>query len=132
MSGYIEVMARKKAHELVLLVYNILKLKELKGKDIENLKASVSNLAAELFEAHGRLFADEKIKHISKSRGYLYEVKYYLNLLNDLGKMNRYNIRQLNLKIELLDKLLLGMIRSKRQRIYSQGVLFDKINNSAL
>ena|SRR3990172_7808046 len=125
MRGYVEVMARKKAHELVLLVYNILNLNGLKGKDIENLKVSVSNLAAELFEAHGRLFGDEKIKHVSKSRGYLYEVKYYLDLFGELGKINRFSRKQLSIKIDLLDKLLVSMIRSKgQQRMHSQGLLF--------
>ena len=125
MGNYIEIQSRRIAHDLVLLIHKMFYLKGQKSRTVENLKNSASNVAAELFDAHGRLFDDEKLKHISKSRGYLYEVKYYLNLLNDLGKVNRYSKRKLDLKIELLDRLLVSMIRSKRQyKIHSQRALF--------
>lgn len=114
MKGYIEIQARRKAHELVVLAYRTLKTMK-NNKNSESLKNSLSSLAAELYEAHGRLFDDEKIKHISKSRGYLYESKYYLNLLTEIGKLNKYTKNQLILKIDLLDKLLISMIKDRER-----------------
>lgn len=117
MGNYVEIQSRRKAHEIVLLVHRLVCQSKLKGKDIEKLKNSSSNVAAELYEAHGRIFEDEKIKHISKSRGYLYEAKYYINLLNDIGRINRYVKKDMVLKIDLLDKLLISMIRNKEMSI---------------
>lgn len=114
MRGYIEIIARKKAHELILLVYSIISSNNLKGKGVENLKGSVNNLAVELFKAREKLFDDEKIKHINKSRGYLYEAKYYLDLFWKLNKINRSSRKQLSEKVDLLDKLLVSMIKNKK------------------
>lgn len=117
MGNYVEIQSRRKAHEIVLLVHRLVCQSKLKGKDIEKLKNSSSNAAAELFEAHGRIFEDEKIRHISRSRGYLYEAKYYINLLNEIGRINKYVKRNILLKIDLLDKLLISMIRNKEMSI---------------
>jgi len=111
MQNYIEIQSRKKSHELALMVYRNLNLNS-RNKIFSKIKTSADSIPAELFEAHGRLFDDEKLKHVSSARGYLFEVKYYVNLLSDLGKINRYIKRQMVLKIDLLDKLLLSMIRN--------------------
>lgn len=114
MKDYVEIQSRRKAHELVLMIYMSLGLANPRNKAYMKLKDSVDSIPAELYEAHGRLFEDEKLKHISRARGHLYEVKYYIDFLTELGKMNRYVKRQTILKVELLDKLLLSMIRSKK------------------
>lgn len=115
MGNYVEIQARKKAHELVLMTFRGFKFRSADIKQFERLKNSISNIPAELYEAHGRLFNDEKLKHISKARGHLYEARYYLNLFDDLGKINKMFKQEIFIKIELLDKLLLSMIRNSRE-----------------
>lgn len=115
MREYVEIQARKKAHELVLLIFKDAAISKIRSKVATKLKDAASTIAAELFEAHGRYTLEEKVKYLSKARGYLYEVRYYIELLNDLEKITPKSKRSYFTKIDLLDKLLLSMIKDYKR-----------------
>ena len=95
MGNYVEIQSRRKAHEIVLLVHRLICQSKLKGKDIENLKNSSSNVAAELYEAHGRIFEDEKIKHISKSKYYNYKQGLHQNIKKMIARDSNQKLDRL-------------------------------------
>lgn len=120
MYEYIEIQLRKKAHELVLLIYKDKVLGDLNDKVVEKLKDAISSVPAEIFEAHGRYSDAEKIRFLSKARGYLYESRYYLELLRDLKKISKASASRFISKVDLLDKLILSMIKDSRRERSSE------------
>jgi len=121
MRDYIEIQARKKAHELVLLVFKDKGLNSMKSRIANKLKDAVSNVPAELFEAHVRFTDIEKIKYVLRARENLQEIRYYVGLLKDLKEISAICRNKYFLKIDLLDKLLIIMIKNGQKKETSRG-----------
>lgn len=115
MIDYVEIQARKKAHDLVLMIFKDKTLNIGKGKVVSKLKDAASNVPAELFEAHARFSDKEKLKYIVKARGFLQETRYYFELLKDLNRISLKPKNKYLSKIDLLDRLFIIMIKNCKE-----------------
>lgn len=111
MNDYIEIQVRKKAHELVLMIFRNRAFPKLENKFVIKMKDAASSIPAELFEAHACYNGNEKIKYFLRARGFLFEVKYYAELLYSMKLITNYNRKNIVFRVNLLDKLLLSMLK---------------------
>lgn len=116
MREYLEQQLKKKAHELVMLTFRIAtRVKGNKGP-VMSLRKSVSKIPVSIFEGQSRDFDEDKVRYFSEGRNYLFETRYYLDLLYKNGAVSYYSYRQCASRIDLLDKLLISRISSVDKR----------------
>ena len=101
-SGFINVIAWKKAHDFVLAVYRVTKhypQYERHGLWSQFTRAAVS-IPANRAEGYKRLSKQEKLRFFNIAQSSLEECRYYIILSYDLGYINKEETQMLNYKIE--------------------------------
>lgn len=121
MKEYLEQQLKKKAHELVMIIYRVASRVRGQKGPIFSLRQNVSRIPITVFEAQDRQFDEDKIKYLSAARNYLFEVRYYTDLLYSTKSITYYSYRLITAKVNLLDKLIASRINSiDRQRAKQQ------------
>ncbi|MCX7747155.1 MAG: four helix bundle protein [Clostridia bacterium] len=102
----------KKAHELVLEIYNITKDFPIgeKYRLTDQLCRAVSSIAMNICEGTGRKSKKDFVHFLYISRGSLQETKYQLLLAKDLGIINKIIHDSLDMKCSEVGKLLNALI----------------------
>jgi four helix bundle protein len=116
MKEYLEQQLKKKAHELVMVVFrSVSKVKGHKGP-VFSLRKTVSKIPVAIFEGQSRDFEEDKMKYFTQARNAVFEARYYLDLLYSEKAMSYYAYQKAGSKLDLLDKMLVSMIRSFDKR----------------
>lgn len=112
MKEYLEQQLKKKAHELVMIVFRVAaRAKGNKGPVIL-LRKAAGKIPTAIFEGQSRVFDEDKLRYFSEARNALFEAKYYLDLLYNKDSISYYSYKQVLTKTDLLDKLLVSRIRA--------------------
>lgn len=116
MKEYLEQQLKKKAHELVIVVFKtVQRARGQKGPAL-SLRKIVSKIPAAIFEGQARDFEEDKARYFTNARNAVFEAKYYLDILYNNQAISYYAYRQCGSKLDLLDKLLASRIRSIDKR----------------
>ncbi len=116
MKEYLEQQLKKKAHELVMVVFAVVsRIKGNKGPAI-SLRKVVSKIPTSIFEGQAREFQEDKLKYFIEARGAIFEARYYLDILYSDENISYYSYQKCTTKVDLLDKMLISRIRSIDKR----------------
>lgn len=116
MREYLEQQLKKKAHELVMIVFKtVQRAKGQKGPAL-SLRKVVSKIPAAIFEGQSREFEEDKARYFTSARNAVFEAKYYLDVLYNNQAISYYAYQKCKSKTDLLDKLLVSRIRSIDKR----------------
>lgn len=116
MKEYLEQQLKKKAHELVMVVFRAAtRAKGNKGAAL-SLRQTVGKIPVAIFEGQDREFDEDKIRYFSGARSAIFEARYYLDLLYKGNGITYYSYHQCASRLDLLDKLLVSRIRSVDKR----------------
>lgn len=133
MREYLEQQLKKKAHELVMTTFRVVtRVKGNKGPAI-SLRKTVSKIPAAIFEGQSREFTEDKLKYFIEARNAIFEAKYYLDLLYTDDSVSYYAYKNIDTKIDLLDKMLVSRIRAvdkrKAKEEYRVSIRTNYLNN---
>lgn len=116
MREYLEQQLKKKAHEIVMVIFSVVsRVKGNKGPAI-SLRKVVSKIPTSIFEGQARDFQEDKLKYFIEARSAIFEARYYLDILYRDGSVSYYSYQKCMRKIDLLDKMLVSRIRSIDKR----------------
>jgi four helix bundle protein len=113
---YLEQQLKKKAHELVMLIFKVGSRAHGNKGAVLSLRQTVAQIPVAIFEGQARQFDEDKMRYFTNARNAVFEARYYLDLLYNGKGISYYSYRQCNSKIDLLDKLLVSRIRSLDKR----------------
>ncbi len=117
MREYIEQQLKKKAHELVMIVFRVSgRAKKNKSAAI-SLRQIVSKIPVAVFEGQARDFDEDKMRYFSDVRNSIFEARYYLDLLYSGNSISYYSYKQTENRLSLLDKMVVSRIRSLDKRV---------------
>lgn len=112
MKEYLEQQLKKKAHELVMIVFRVSN-RARKSKDAAvSLRQIVSKIPVAIFEGQSRDFDEDKLRYFSAARNSVFEARYYLDLLYSGGAITYYSYKQVASRLSLLDKMIVARIRA--------------------
>ncbi len=116
---YKDLEVWKKSHELTIRIYKMTRnfpKDEIYGLTSQ-LRRAASSIPANIAEGNGKQHIKEYIQSLYVSKSSLNEVEYFLLLSKDLDylKLNYYN-EFLDI-LNLIDKLLIGLIKSLKKKI---------------
>ena len=117
--GYEELEVFKKAHNFVLETYRVTKTfpKEERYRLIDQLIRAAYSIPSNIAEGNSRNTTKDYINFLYMARGSANEVKYFLLLSKDLKYINEEPYSELKNKIEVITKLLNGLINSLKRRM---------------
>jgi four helix bundle protein len=101
----------------VLLVYDLVK-KLPKSEEfglISQVKRAVVSIAANIAEGAARQTRRELLQYLYIARGSLSEVDTYLEIIRRLGYVREEDLKEIEKKMTLVDKMLAGLIASLRK-----------------
>ena len=107
----------QEAHSLVLKIYKITKdfpREEFYGL-VDQIRRAAKSIPSNIAEGNGRVYQQEYIRFLYMARGSLYETEYHLLLAKDLGFINETLYKELDEQINLIGKLINGLIRAVRE-----------------
>ena len=116
------ILAWQKAHELVLLIYEITKSfpkNEISGLISQFQRAAVS-IPANIAEGYKRLSSTEKLRFYNIAQGSLEECRYYMILSYDLKYITKENYDIMANKLEETSKMLNSYCYSISKSDYSK------------
>ncbi len=116
------ILAWQKAHELVLLIYEITKSfpkNEIFGLISQFQRAAVS-IPANIAEGYKRLSSTEKLRFYNIAQGSLEECRYYMILSYDLKYITKENYDIMANKLEETSKMLNSYCYSISKSDYSK------------
>jgi four helix bundle protein len=108
----------KKSHELTIRIYRITNnfpKDEIYGLISQLRKASYS-IPANIAEGNGKQYLKEYIQYLYISKSSLNEVEYFLLLSKDLDYMNINEYDELVIRVNVIDKMLIGLIKSLKKK----------------
>ncbi|MCK8816030.1 four helix bundle protein [Natroniella sulfidigena] len=108
----------KKAHDLTIALYKMTSNfpSEEKYGLVSQIRRASSSINSNLMEgSHRRTNPDYK-RFIGIARGSVGELKYHLLLAKDLGYINGDDYLYFKSKIEIISKMLTGMLKSIKDR----------------
>ena len=116
---YEELEVYKKAHNFVLETYRVTKTfpKEERYRLIDQLIRSAYSIPSNIAEGNCRNTTKDYINFLYMARGSANEIKYFLLLSKDLKYINEETYSELKNKIEVIIKLLNGLINSLKRRM---------------
>jgi len=116
---YEELEVYKKAHNFVLETYRVTKTfpKEERYRLIDQLIRAAYSIPSNIAEGNSRNTTKDYINFLYMARGSANEVKYFLLLSKDLEYINEETYSELKSKIEVIIKLLNGLINSLKRRM---------------
>jgi len=117
--NYEELEVYKKAHNFVLETYRVTKTfpKEERYRLIDQLIRAAYSIPSNIAEGNSRNTTKDYINFLYMARGSANEVKYFLLLSKDLKYINEETYSELRNKIEVIIKLLNGLINSLKRRM---------------
>lgn len=126
MRDFRNIMAWKKADDLVVLVYEVTKAfprEELYGLTSQLRRAMVS-VAANIAEGSGKQYLKEFRQFLYTARASLSEVEYYIHLSHRLGYLDGEKVAKLEEARQDAAKTLQGFINSIEEQI-RQGRIYN-------
>lgn len=119
MDKYKDLKVWIEAYKLSVAIYVVTQKfpeKEIFGITSQ-LRRSAVSIAANIAEGKGRFSKNELIRYLFISRGSLYETEYYIKLSEELGYLQGSESRKLQEKVDLVGKLINGLIRSMKEMV---------------
>lgn len=118
MNDFKKLKVWEEAHNLAKEVYLITKKfpKEEMFGITSQLRRSGASIPANIAEGEGRFYKNEGQRFLYIARGSLYETDYFLLLSKDLGYLENSDYELAQEKIDLVGKLLNGLLRSIKQK----------------
>jgi four helix bundle protein len=116
MKEYLEQQLKKKAHELVMIIFKVVNRAHGNKGAVLSLRQTVSKIPVAIFEGQARQFDEDKVRYFTNARNAVFETRYYLDLLYNGKGISYYSYRQCCSKVDLLDKLLVSRIHSIDKR----------------
>lgn len=117
--SFTDLNAWKEAHKLALIIYRSTKnfpSNERRSLTDQIRRAAVS-ISSNIAEGFSRQSGKEKIQFYYVSKGSLTELQNQLLLSKDLEYLNREIFKQIAEQTVLVDKLIMGLIKSIKSRI---------------
>ncbi len=118
MLGWKKLEVWRKAHQLVLDIYNTTKTfpAEERFRLTNQLCRSVISVPANIVEGQSRQTTKEYLQFLYNARGSLEETRYYLILANDLNYLTDEEFKLLGESCETISKMLNSLILSLKER----------------
>ena len=116
---FTDLIAWKKAHKLVLAIYNITKTfpkPELYALTSQ-LRRAASSITANIAEGYARFYFKEKIRFYLNTRGSAAEVQNFLLLAKDLEYINENEAITLVDEVIEIRKIISGLIGSLHKKL---------------
>ena len=113
-TSFRDLIVWRKAHELVLSIYQITKSfpKEETYGIVSQIRRSSSSVAANIAEAFKKKSSLDKLRILNIAQGSLSETEYFILLAGDLQYMNSENLQG---DVESVSKLLEGYMKAIRK-----------------
>lgn len=118
--SFIDLNVWKKAHLLILLIYNVTKdfLKEELFCLTTQLRRTIISVTSNIAEGFSRNSYKEKSQFYSMSLGSLTEVQNQLLIAKNLKYLSSEKFKKLANKTIIINKLLNGLIKKSKTMIY--------------
>ena len=119
-----DIIAWKRAHELVLMVYCVTKkFPQCERYSLtDQFQRAAISIPANIAEGYARLSKAEKLRFLNIAQGSLEECRYYIILSFDLGYIIEDEYSMLYLKIEETSKLLNSYCKGLRDKDFSSDL----------
>ena len=118
--SYRDLIAWQKAMGLVTDIYRATENfpdREIYGLTNQVRRASVA-IPSDIAEGKGRLSNKELVQMLARARGSTYEVQTQIEIARNLGFLNAKDFAELSGQAEEVGKLLNGLIRTFRRKIF--------------
>ena len=117
MDKYKNLKVWVEAYNLSLLIYKTTQHfpKEEMFGVVSQLRRSIISVAANIAEGKGRFSQKELVRYLFIARGSLFETEYYIRISKDLGYLEEKDFREIQEKVNLVGKLINGLIRSIKE-----------------
>lgn len=121
--SYRELQVWQKAHELVLLVFQL--TERFPSRDqfgiVAQVRRSSSSVAANIAEGFGRGTTKEFLRSLQIVRGELEETRYFMFLSCDLGRIKKEEFSPVDEACDSVGRLINALGRSLRNRLNGKG-----------
>lgn len=113
-SKFTDLVAWKESHKLVLFIYKILEKYPKKETFAlcDQIRRCVVSISANIAEGFSRQTKKEKVQFYYISKGSLTELENHLLISRDVGYINASEFNNLQEQINIVGRLLTGLIRS--------------------
>lgn len=121
--SYRELQVWQKAHELVLMVFNITEKfpKVDQYGIVSQVRRSSSSVAASIAEGFGRETTKELLRSLQIARGELEETRYFMLLSCDLGRISKEENARIDAACDSTGRLINALGRSLRGKLNTMG-----------
>lgn len=116
-SSYKDLIAWQKGIELTTIVYKLLNQfpKEEKYGLISQISRSCTSIPANIAEGWGRDSDQNFVNYLRIAKGSLYELETHLIVSKNINYLTDENLKDLQIKIEEISKIINGLIKSIQQ-----------------
>jgi four helix bundle protein len=117
--SYRELQVWQKAHELVLMIFNVTEKYPRTDQFgiVSQVRRSASSVAANIAEGFGRGTTKEFLRSLQIARGELEETRYFMLLSFDLGKISKDENARIDAMCDSTGKLINALGRSLRTKL---------------
>jgi four helix bundle protein len=117
--SYRELQVWQKAHELVLMVFNVTEMFPRTDQFgiVSQVRRSACSVTANTAEGFGRGTTKEILRSLQIARGELEETRYFMLLSFDLGKISRDENTRIDAMCDSTGKLINALGRSLRSKL---------------
>lgn len=115
---FTDLIAWKEAHKLALIIYRSTEKFPLNERYslIDQMRRAAVSISSNIAEGFSRQTKKEKIQFYFTAKGSLTELQNQLLLSRDIGYLNKELFSEMAAKTVLVDKLLIGLIKSLRNK----------------
>lgn len=115
---FTDLIAWKEAHKLALIIYRSTEKFPLNERYslIDQMRRAAVSISSNIAEGFSRQTKKEKIQFYFTVKGSLTELQNQLLLSRDIGYLNKELFSEMAAKTVLVDKLLIGLIKSLKNK----------------